>query len=106
MSNDQQRAELHRTIWKIADDLRGSVDGWEFKSYVLGTLFYRYISESIVEYINALQKEAGVEDFDYTLMDDADAEEAREMVVEERATSSCPRTCLPTWPRRPTRTRT
>ena len=84
MSNEQQRAELHRTIWKIADDLRGSVDGWEFKSYVLGTLFYRYISESIVEYINALQKEAGVEDFDYTLMDDADAEEAREMVVEEK----------------------
>lgn len=37
MSNEQQRAELHRTIWKIADDLRGSVDGWEFKSYVLGT---------------------------------------------------------------------
>ena len=48
MSNEQQRAELHRTIWKIAEDLRGSVDGWEFKSYVLGTLFYRYISESIV----------------------------------------------------------
>lgn len=59
MSNEQQRAELHRTIWKIAEDLRGSVDGWEFKSYVLGTLFYRYISESIVEYINGLQAEAG-----------------------------------------------
>ena len=84
MSNEQQRAELHRTIWKIADDLRGSVDGWEFKSYVLGTLFYRYISESIVEYINRLQAEAGVDDFDYTLMDDAEAEEARDMVVEEK----------------------
>ena len=84
MSNDQQRAELHRTIWKIADDLRGSVDGWEFKSYVLGTLFYRYISESIVEYINRLQAEAGIDDFDYTLMDDADAEEGRKMVVEEK----------------------
>ena len=82
MSNEQQRAELHRTIWKIAEDLRGSVDGWEFKSYVLGTLFYRYISESIVEYINGLQAEAGVDDFDYTLMDDEEAEEAREMVVE------------------------
>ena len=84
MSNEQQRAELHRTIWKIADDLRGSVDGWEFKSYVLGTLFYRYISESIVEYINRLQAEAGVDDFDYTLMDDEEAEEARDMVVEEK----------------------
>lgn len=84
MSNDQQRAELHRTIWKIADDLRGSVDGWEFKSYVLGTLFYRYISESIVEYINRLQAEAGIDDFDYTLMDDEEAEEARDMVVEEK----------------------
>ena len=84
MSNEQQRAELHRTIWKIADDLRGSVDGWEFKSYVLGTLFYRYISESIVEYINRLQVEAGVDDFDYTLMDDEEAEEARDMVVEEK----------------------
>ena len=84
MSNEQQRAELHRTIWKIADDLRGSVDGWEFKSYVLGTLFYRYISESIVEYINHLQTEAGIEDFDYSLMGDADAEEAREMVVAEK----------------------
>ena len=84
MSNEQQRAELHRTIWKIADDLRGSVDGWEFKSYVLGTLFYRYISESIVEYINRLQVEAGIDDFDYTLMDDEEAEEARDMVVEEK----------------------
>ena len=84
MSNEQQRAELHRTIWKIAEDLRGSVDGWEFKSYVLGTLFYRYISESIVEYINRLQAEAGVDDFDYTLMDDEEAEEARDMVVEEK----------------------
>lgn len=84
MSNEQQRAELHRTIWKIADDLRGSVDGWEFKSYVLGTLFYRYISESIVEYINRLQEEAGVDGFDYTLMSDEEAEEARDMVVEEK----------------------
>ena len=84
MSTNQQRAELHKTIWKIADDLRGSVDGWEFKSYVLGTLFYRYISESIVEYINHLQAEAGIDDFDYTLMNDEEAEEAREMVVAEK----------------------
>ncbi|MEI2716969.1 MAG: type I restriction-modification system subunit M N-terminal domain-containing protein [Candidatus Nanopelagicales bacterium] len=42
-----QRAELHKTIWRIANDLRGSVDGWDFKSYVLGLLFYRFISENL-----------------------------------------------------------
>lgn len=84
MSTDKQRAELHKTIWKIADQLRGSVDGWEFKSYVLGTLFYRYISESITEYVNRLQHEAGETDFDYTLMSDEDAEYGREQIVDEK----------------------
>ena len=49
---EQERTELHRAIWSIADDLRGSVDGWDFKSYVLGTMFYRYISENFAEYVN------------------------------------------------------
>ena len=49
---EQEREELHRAIWAIADDLRGAVDGWDFKSYVLGTMFYRYISENIAGYIN------------------------------------------------------
>lgn len=84
MSNDKQRAELHKTIWKIADDLRGSVDGWEFKSYVLGTLFFRYISESIIEYVNRLQQEAGVTDFDYTQMSDEEAEYGRDDIVDEK----------------------
>ena len=44
MTREEQRAELPRVIWQIANDLRGSVDGWDFKSYVLGILFYRYIS--------------------------------------------------------------
>ena len=44
-----ERAELHRAIWQIANDLRGSVDGWDFKQYVLGTLFYRYISEKLTD---------------------------------------------------------
>lgn len=44
---EQQRAELYRGIWNIANDLRGSVDGWDFKQYVLCTLFYRYISENL-----------------------------------------------------------
>jgi type I restriction-modification system DNA methylase subunit len=43
-AKEQQRSELHRTIWAIANDLRGSVDGWDFKQYVLGTMFYRFIS--------------------------------------------------------------
>ena len=49
---EQERAELHRMIWGIANDLRGSVDGWDFKQYVLGMLFYRYISENLTNYIN------------------------------------------------------
>lgn len=53
---EQERAELHHTIWNIANDLRGSVDGWDFKEYVLEMLFYRYISENITAYINAAIK--------------------------------------------------
>ena len=49
---EHERAELHRTIWGIANDLRGSVDGWDFKQYVLDMLFYRYISENLTTYIN------------------------------------------------------
>ena len=62
---EQEREELHRTIWNIANDLRGSVDGWDFKQYVLGMLFYRYISENFSDYINADELEAGDPDFDY-----------------------------------------
>ena len=51
-SRAQEREELHKAIWAIADDLRGSVDGWDFKQYVLGTMFYRYISENLTNYIN------------------------------------------------------
>ena len=58
---EQEREELHRTIWAIANDLRGSVDGWDFKQYVLGMLFYRYISENFTDYINQGEQEAGNE---------------------------------------------
>lgn len=84
MATNQQREELHRTIWSIADELRGAIDGWEFKSYVLGTLFYRFISENLTEYINRLQAEAGVEDFDYAKITDDEAEMAREQMVQEK----------------------
>ena len=74
---EQERAELHRTIWNIANDLRGSVDGWDFKQYVLGMLFYRYISENLTDYINRGEHEAGNKDFDYAKLTDSEAEEAR-----------------------------
>lgn len=81
---EQEREELHRAIWAIADELRGAVDGWDFKNYVLGTMFYRYISENLTNYINTGEQEAGNIDFDYTKMSDDEAEEAREGLVEEK----------------------
>lgn len=81
---EQERNELHRTIWSIANDLRGSVDGWDFKNYVLGALFYRYISENLCAYINQIEKESGNEEFDYALMFDEDAEVAREQIVQTK----------------------
>ncbi len=81
---EQERDELHRAIWAIADELRGAVDGWDFKNYVLGTMFYRYISENLCNYINTGEAAAGNADFDYAKMSDADAEEARNSLVEEK----------------------
>lgn len=78
---EQEREELHRTIWGIANDLRGSVDGWDFKQYVLGMLFYRYISENFRNYINEGETEAGNADFDYAKLSDEEAEGAREDLV-------------------------
>ena len=84
IKKEQEREELHRAIWAIADDLRGSVDGWDFKSYVLGTMFYRYISENLTNYINQGEWNAGNTDFDYARMSDLEAEEAREGLIEEK----------------------
>ena len=84
IKKEQEREELHRAIWAIADDLRGSVDGWDFKSYVLGTMFFRYISENLTNYINQGEWDAGNSDFDYAQMPDAEAEEAREGLIEEK----------------------
>ena len=66
MTSLQQRAELHRQIWAIANDVRGSVDGWDFKQYVLGALFYRFISENFSSYM-----EAGDESIHYAALDDS-----------------------------------
>lgn len=83
-TKEQEMAEIHRSIWKIADDLRGAVDGWDFKSYVLGTLFYKYISENLTDYINKGEREAGDKDFDYTNISDSDAEIIKNDLILEK----------------------
>jgi len=86
LKKDQEREELFRTIYKIATDLvhAGHVSEWDFKSYVLGTMFYRYISENFAAYINAGEHAAGNTDFDYAKMPDAEAETARKGLVQEK----------------------
>ena len=81
---EQERDELHRAIWAIADELRGAVDGWDFKNYVLGTMFYRYISENLCGYINDGEIKAGNTEFDFAKMSDEDAKEAKDGLVEEK----------------------
>lgn len=68
--SEQERNDLHKAIWSIADDLRGSVDGWDFKNYVLGIMFYRYISENIETYFNENEHKAGRVDFSFAALDD------------------------------------
>jgi type I restriction enzyme M protein len=79
-----ERAELHKTIWRIANDLRGSVDGWDFKSYVLGMLFYRFVSENLSSYLNEQERKAGNPDFDYARLSDDHAEFGRMETVKEK----------------------
>ena len=83
-NNKREREELHKAIWSIADDLRGAVDGWDFKQYILGIMFYRYISENITKYINDGERKAGDTNFDYTKISDNDAESVREELVKEK----------------------
>ena len=83
--SNAQRDELHKTIWKIANDLRGSIDGWDFKQYVLGTLFYRYISEDFNAYINKGEAEAGNAGFNYADIDDGMIDNAtRDDLIQEK----------------------
>lgn len=83
-TKEQERSELHRAIWEIANDLRGSVDGWDFKQYVLGILFYRFISENLTNYINADERRTGKKDFDYSKLSDKEAEFGRADTVKEK----------------------
>lgn len=84
MTKEQERTELHRTIWQIANDLRGSVDGWDFKSYVLGMLFYRFISENLTAYINEDERRNGNNSFDYAKLTDDQAEFGRVETVKDK----------------------
>ena len=85
MSNKEtERAELHKAIWRIANDLRGSVDGWDFKTYVLGMLFYRFISENLTAYLNVQERKAGNPDFDYTTLSDEETAFGRAEMVKEK----------------------
>lgn len=83
MTKEQERAELHRTIWQIANNLRGSVDGWDFKQYVLGMLFYRFVSENLSNYINADEGRIN-KNFDYAQLSDREAEFGRADTVKEK----------------------
>ena len=80
-NGNQEREELHRAIWAIADELRGSVDGWDFKAYVLGIMFYRYISENLASYIDEGEQKAGNSGFSYAAISDEMAENAREDMI-------------------------
>lgn len=80
----QERNELHKAVWAMANDLRGSVDGWDFKAYVLVLLFYRFISENLQNYIDQGEHEAGDPDFDYSKLSDDEAEQAKQDLVESK----------------------
>ena len=78
MKSISDREELHKTIWKIANDLRGSVDGWDFKNYVLGFLFYFFICENLVAYIlRAYERE-------YDKMSDEEAQRGKKTILDEK----------------------
>ncbi|MDD4057261.1 MAG: type I restriction-modification system subunit M N-terminal domain-containing protein, partial [Bacilli bacterium] len=81
MPTNNEREELHRSIWGIADDLRGSVDGWDFKQYILVVMFYRYISEHLQKYIDKNEHDSGHLDFSYSKLSDKEAETVREEMV-------------------------
>ena len=106
MSTDTQRAELHKTIWRIANDMRGSVDGWDFKTYVLGILFYRYISENLTSYLNEHQHRAGDKSFDFSRLSDIQAEFGRKETVAEKGFFILPSELLRTLEKPPRMTKT
>lgn len=84
IKKEQERQELHNKLWAICNDLRGSINGWDFKQYVLGMMFYRFISENITNYINNIERAAGNVSFDYAALSDEYAEQARADMVKTK----------------------
>ncbi len=84
MADNRERERLHKTIWAIAEELRGAVDGWDFKQYILGIMFYRYISENLADYVNEGEWKAGDKSFDYAKISDEMAESIRSSLIEEK----------------------
>lgn len=84
IKREQEKDELYRSIWKIAEELRGAVDGWDFKQYVLGMMFYRYISENLTKYINKGEHDAGDKLFDYSKLSYEEAADAKDDLIEEK----------------------
>lgn len=85
MNQMEQRQELHAALWKTAEEVRGSVSSWDFKQYILIMLFYRFISENLVEYINRIERQnPGQEDFDYASISDEMAERGRQSMLSEK----------------------
>ncbi|KAB1656833.1 hypothetical protein F8O01_09270 [Pseudoclavibacter chungangensis] len=84
-TEEAQRAELHKTTWRIANDLRGSVDGWDFTTYVLGMLFSRFISANFAACIEDAEQRAGAADFTYARKPDSEAEFGRADTVAEKS---------------------
>lgn len=80
----EEKEKIHKEIWSMAEELRGSVDAWDFKQYILGIMFYRYISENITNYINEGERKAGDKDFDYAKLGDEVAETEKENLVGEK----------------------
>ena len=97
MAKNHERRKLYEALWNIAEDLRGSVSGWDFKQYVLIMLFYRFISESLADYVNRKEREnPGQESFDYASLPDDTAEYGRSSMLSEKGFLLLPVSCLKT----------
>ena len=86
-TRDMEKQQLYKTIWAMANELRGAVDGWDFKAYVLGMMAYRYLSENLAGILNKQEREAGDADFDYAKLSDEDAklgDEALDEIIQTR----------------------
>ena len=102
MTSTQQRAALQRQIWQIANEVRGAVDGWDFKQYVLGTLFYRFISENFASYI-----EGGDDSVNYAKLATVSFPlKSKMMPSKPRVTLSTQANCLATLQKMPVKTKT